>query len=178
MLRGAHAELARRAGRSPVTGVELDDLAHQAADDAMMAVTRKLGEFRGDSRFSTWAYKFVVLEVASKLTRHAWRVSSPPRADVDWGMLPDRFGFRPEEAAELGELFAALRCAVDHELTAHQRRVFVAIVLRGIPLDVLVEQLGSNRNAVYKTLFDARRKLRAELDKAGYLRPSRSEERL
>ena len=66
LLRVARSELRRRAGRHPVTGPELDDLAHQAADDALMAITAKLGQFRGESRFTTWAYKFAVLEVSSQ----------------------------------------------------------------------------------------------------------------
>ena len=73
LLRIARAELGRRAGRHPITGPELDDLAHQSADDALLAVTAKLGQFRGESRFTTWAYKFVVLEVSSKLGRHFWQ---------------------------------------------------------------------------------------------------------
>ena len=70
---------------------------------------------------------------------------------------------------EWGELFVLLRRAVDEDLTSHQRRIFVAIVLHGVPLDVLVQDLGSNRNAVYKSLFDARRKLRARLVANGYM---------
>jgi RNA polymerase sigma-70 factor, ECF subfamily len=141
--------------------------APRAADDALLAVTRKLGEFRGDSRFTTWAYKFAVLEVGVKITRHAWR-SAAPAIDQDWDALPDRFSFSPHEAAEWRELFATLRRAVEDQLTPHQRRIFVALVLQGVPLDVLVEELGSNRNAVYKALFEARRKLRAELAAGGY----------
>jgi RNA polymerase sigma-70 factor (ECF subfamily) len=87
----------------------------------------------------------------------------------DWDRLPDRFGFGPAQEAEWRDLLAALRRAVDHELTSRQRQVFVAIVLNGVPLDALVTELASNRNAIYKTLFDARRKLRAALAANGYL---------
>jgi RNA polymerase sigma-70 factor (ECF subfamily) len=92
----------------------------------------------------------------------------------DWDRLPDRFGLGPADASEWGALVVALRAAVDHELTEHQRRVFVAIVLNGVPLDALVVELGSNRNAIYKTLFDARRKLRASLVTNGYLEDNAS----
>jgi RNA polymerase sigma-70 factor (ECF subfamily) len=169
LLRVARAEAARRAVALGVRGSELDDVMQQAADDALLAIVAKLGEFRGDSRFTTWAYRFVVLEVAGKLTRHAWRRVAPSRLEEEWDDLPDRFGFGPAEAAEWGELFVLLRRAVDEDLTQRQRRIFVAIVLQGVPLDVLVDELGSNRNAIYKSLFDARRKLRARLVANGYM---------
>jgi RNA polymerase sigma-70 factor (ECF subfamily) len=92
-----------------------------------------------------------------------------PLGAEDWDRLPDRFGFEPAREAEWRDLLAALRRAVDNELTARQREVFVAIVLNGVPLDTLIIKLGSNRNAIYKVLFDARRKLRAALVANGYL---------
>jgi RNA polymerase sigma-70 factor, ECF subfamily len=169
LLRVAHSEAARRAPAVGVTGRELEDVTQQAADDALVAIVAKLSEFRGESRFTTWAYKFAVLEVAGKLTRHAWHRTAPSRLEEDWTVLPDRFGFGPAEAAEWAELFTLLRRAVDEDLSPRQRRIFVAIVLQGVPLDVLAEELGSNRNAVYKSLFDARRKLRARLVANGYM---------
>ena len=169
LLRIARAELRRRGGQSPVTGPELDDLAYQAAADALLAITGKLDQFHGESRFTTWAYKFVIFEVSGKLARHFWRVPSIPMEAADWDRLPDRFGLDPAADAQTRELVAALRRAVDEELTQRQRRVFTAIVLQGVPLDAVVAELGSNRNAVYKMMFDARRKLRAALVANGYL---------
>jgi RNA polymerase sigma-70 factor (ECF subfamily) len=169
LLRVARSELRRREGRHPVTGPELDDLAYQAADDALMAITGKLGQFRGESRFTTWAYKFAVLEVSAKLGRHFWQRPATTLEDGQWDRLPDRLGLRPDQLAEQADLLAALRRAVEEQLTDRQRRVFTAIVVDGIPLDALVVQLGSNRNAIYKTMFDARRKLRAALAANGYL---------
>jgi RNA polymerase sigma-70 factor, ECF subfamily len=157
--------------RGPAPGYrpELDDLAHQAADDALMAVIAKLGHFRGESRFTTWAYKFAVLEVSAKLGRHFWQRPATILDAGQWDRLPDRLGLRPDDAAEQHDLLAALRGAVDEQLTDHQRRVFTAIVVDGVPLDALVVQLGSSRNALYKTMFDARRKLRAALVANRYL---------
>jgi RNA polymerase sigma-70 factor (ECF subfamily) len=169
MLRVARSELRRRDGRHPVTGPELDDLAHQAADDALMAVIAKLGQFRGESRFTTWAYKFAVLEVSAKLGRHFWQRPAATLETGQWDRLPDRLGLRPDDLAEQADLLAALRRAVDEQLTDRQRQVFTAIVVDGTPLDALVVELGSSRNALYKTMFDARRKLRAALVANGYL---------
>jgi len=169
LVRIALAEVRRRSAGTPVTGRELDDVAQQAADDAMVAILAKLDDFRGESRFTTWAYRFVILEVSSKLGRHYWR--HPPVAlDAgQWELLPDRFGIDPARHAEAAAVFAEVRRVVDEELTAHQRRVFVAIVVDGIPLDALAAELGLRRNALYKVIFDARRKIRRALVAKGYL---------
>jgi RNA polymerase sigma-70 factor (ECF subfamily) len=169
LLRIARAEVRRRGPRLRISGPELDDIAYQAAADAVLAITAKITQFRGESRFTTWAYKFAILEVSSKIGRHFWREPAVPMQSEDWDRLPDRFGFDPARASESREITAVLRRAVDQELTARQRQIFVAIVLGGVPLDALVAQLGSTRNAIYKMLFDARRKLRAALVANGYL---------
>jgi RNA polymerase sigma-70 factor, ECF subfamily len=170
LLRVARSELHRRNDRIRLRGPELDDLAHQAADDALLGIIAKLGTFRAESRFTTWAFAFVIHEVSSKIGRHFWR--RPPvalDADEAWTRLPDRFHATPDEHAEFAELLHALRRAVDDQLTHRQREVFVAIAVQGIPLDALVERMGTNRNALYKAVFDARRKLRAALVAGGYL---------
>ena len=169
LVRIARAECRRRGPRLQITGPELDDLAYQAAADAMMAITRKLGQFRGESRFTTWAYKFVILEVSGKIGRHFWQNPAVPLDAEDWDKLPDRFGFEPAREAEWRDLLAALRRAVDTELSPRQRQVFVAIMVNAVPLDALAIELSSNRNAIYKMMFDARRKLRAALAANGYM---------
>jgi len=166
LVRIARGEAGRRAPRLRLAGPELDDLACQAAADALLASTGKLGQVRGESRFTTWACKFVVLEVPAKIGRHFWRHPGVRLEAGDGDRLPARFGFDPAQEAEWRDLLAALRRAVDEELTARQRRVFVALVLAGVPLDALVIELDSSRNASCKTMFDARRKLRAALDPA------------
>ena len=172
MLLGvARAELRRRASRSRFGASELDDLAYHAAADALVAVVAKVSQFRGESRFTTWAYRFVIFEVSNKVGRHFWRGQEPSSGDEDWELLPDRFGFDSERRVEWRDLIGALRRAIDEELTPHQRRIFVAIVLRDVPLDALVAELGSNRNAIYKSLFDARSKLRRSLVANGYMDP-------
>lgn len=169
LLRVTRHEVRRRRGQLPITGPELDDLAHQAADDAVIGVVAKVAQFRGQSRFSTWACKFAIFEVSTKIGRHFWQKSAVPMDAEDWDRLPDRFGLDPAGFAEWRDVIAALHRAVDDELTDRQRRIFVAIVVNGTPLDTLIVELGSSRNAIYKTLFDARRKLRASLVTDGYL---------
>ncbi len=167
LLRTALYEVRRRP--TTVSGPELTDIAHQAASDAMLAIIRKLPEFRGESRFTTWAYKFAVLEVSNKLGRHYWRNPPVRLGDADWDSLPDRIGIEPDAQAEYAELLDAIRQAVRTELTDHQRRLFVAVVVNGVPLDALVAELGVSRNTIYKVVFDARRKIRAALVANGYL---------
>jgi RNA polymerase sigma-70 factor (ECF subfamily) len=172
LLRVARSELRRRSGQHPINGPELDDLAHQAAADALLAITGKLDRFRGESRFTTWAYKFVILEVSTKLGRHFWRRPTVAMGAEDWDRLPDRFGMGPADRAQWRDLIVAVRTAVEQELTVRQRQVFVAIVLNGVPLDAVVTELGSTRNAIYKMMFDARSKLRVALAANGYLTTS------
>ena len=135
----------------------------------MLAILAKLADFRGDSRFITWAYRFVILEVSSKLGRHFWR--NPPVAlDAEqWKRLPDRLGLDPHQHAEATAILTQVRHVVDTELTDHQRRIFIAIVVDGIPLNALAEKLDLQRNAIYKVIFDARRKIRRALVANGYL---------
>jgi RNA polymerase sigma-70 factor (ECF subfamily) len=175
LLRAARAETYRRSAQLRISGPELDDLAFQAAADAMVSILRKLDTFRGESRFTTWAYKFVMFEVSSKIGRHFW-VNPPENLDAQqWERLPDHFGYSPEEAAQSRDLFDMIRATVVRELTPHQREIFVAIVVNQVPLDALCERLGTSRNAIYKTIFDARRKIRSHLVTNGYLDENRGE---
>lgn len=169
LLRIARNEANRRAQRHRIAGPELDDLAHQAAADALLAITRKLGQFRGESRFTTWAYAFVVLEVSAKLGRHFWREAGVRLDAQEWDRMPDRFGVEPDREAERRALVDAVRDAVDTQLTQRQRQVFVALVVDGVPLDALAVRMDTSRGAIYKTLFDARRKIRAALVADGHL---------
>jgi RNA polymerase sigma-70 factor, ECF subfamily len=168
LLRAARFEVARRRRTAPQwEGDDLDDIALQSADDALVAVLAKLGEFRGHSRFTTWAFKFALLEAAVKMRRRPWQGRELPLEPERWPHIPDHSA-SPVADAEESELLAAVRQAIDHELTPHQREVLVAVALNGVPIDVLAERLGTTRGALYKTIHDARRKLRRRLDADGH----------
>ncbi|QRP42721.1 RNA polymerase sigma factor [Amycolatopsis sp. FDAARGOS 1241] len=163
LIKVARRETARRSSGSRIGGPELEDLAHQAAADALMRITRKIGEFRGDAQFTTWAFKFVMLEVSAKVGRHFWR---------DHHVCPDHgeanraraaVGDEPPHQVQAVELRAALTRAIENVLTEHQRRVFVAVAIEKVPMDTLAARLGTNRNAIYKSMFDARRNIRTFL---------------
>ncbi len=169
LVRAARAEVSRRASGFMIGGPESDDLAHHAAADAVLAILAKLDTFRGESRFTTWAYRFVILEVSAKIGRHMWQRPTVAMDNEQWDRLPERFGIDPSVHAQARDLLTALRHAIEQNLTPHQRRVFIAIVLNAVPLDAVTLELGSNRDAIYKTMFDARGKLRAALAANGYL---------
>ncbi len=171
LVRVARHEVARRAASLRLRGPELEDLAQQATDDALMAIRTKVAGFRGESRFTTWAYRFVMFEVSTKMGRHFWRERRASLDDEAWERLPDTGVDSPQRSGEQRELFAALRRAIDEDLTALQRRVFVAVALNEVPMDAFAREVGASRNTVYKSLFDARRKLKASLGAAGYERP-------
>ncbi len=161
LLRGARFELSRRhAELAGVAAQEIDDLATQAADDALVAVLAKLPAFRGRSRFTTWAYKFVILEAAVAARRRLWEGREVSLGDRD----PSSLERSAQQVVEDAELLAIVRDALRTRLTAHQRTVFTALALDGVPIDVLAERLGTTRGALYKTLHDARRRLRAAVE--------------
>jgi RNA polymerase sigma-70 factor (ECF subfamily) len=163
LLKAARFEVGRRrAALAHVRGEELEDIANQAADDALMALLGKLDDYRGASRFTTWAYKFALLEAGVRLRRRAWQGREVVLDPEAWPAFADR-GPSAHEELERSEQFEALREAIATALTDHQRRVFVALALNEVPIDVLSERLGTTRGALYKTLHDARKRLRAEL---------------
>jgi RNA polymerase sigma-70 factor, ECF subfamily len=168
LRRAARYEVARRRPTLPhLRGNDLDDIAMQAADDALMSVLARLDDFRGLSRFTTWAYKFALLEAAVKLRKRAWQGRELPLEPESWSLFSSA-GLEPDIEAEQSELLTTLQTAIDQILTPHQRRVLVALALNGVPIDVLAERLNTTRGALYKTLHDARRKLRADLAKRGF----------
>ncbi len=167
LLRAARFEVARRRPTLPhLRGDELEDIATEAADDALMSVLRRLDDFRGASRFTTWAYKFALLEAAVKLRRRSWQGREVPLEPEGWDLFSSG-GLEPDAEAEQSELLETVQNAIAELLTPHQRRVLVALALNGVPIDVLAERLGTNRGALYKTLHDARRKLRKHLEERG-----------
>jgi RNA polymerase sigma-70 factor (ECF subfamily) len=168
LLRAARYEVARRRrGLAHLRGGDHDDLAQQAADDALVAVLAKLGDFRGDSRFTTWAYKFALYEAAVKLRRRAWQERELPLESEGWSVIAATDASPADQAAER-ELLDALQTAIAEALSGHQREVLVAITLNGVPIDVLAERLNTTRGALYKTLHDARKKLRRRLAADGF----------
>ena len=168
LFRAARYEVSRRRPGLPhLRGNELDDIALEAADDALVSVLARLDRFRGASRFTTWAYKFALLEAAVRLRKRAWQGREIPLEPESWTLFASS-GLQPGEQVEQAELLDAVREGIERALTPHQRRVLVALALNGVPIDVLADRLGTTRGALYKPLHDARRKLRADLAARGF----------
>lgn len=173
LLRVALAEAHRRRSSIPERGrEELEDLCVQAANDALMAILRKLPEYHGRARFTTWACKFAMFEISTRLRRHAWRFR---RTESDADVFDSLAAPAPSALArmEASELLGRLQQLVDEELTERQRRIFMAAAVEEVPIDVLAGELGSTRGAIYKTLHDARGKLRRALAASGFGEVSR-----
>ena len=170
LTRAARHQIGRMRSQLGDVGREsLDELALQAADEAMVALLAKLHTFQGRSRFTTWAYKFAILQAATEVRSQSWRARQVSLDDAS--VIADLQPSAPD-LAEAAELARAVERAIADALTAHQRRVVLALLVDGVPIDVLAERLGTNRNALYKTLHDARVRIRAHLAAAGFLEPA------
>lgn len=169
LIKMAYAETRRKGARIQLLGPELDDVAHQAAADATLTVCRKVAAFRGDCRFTTWAYKIVSFDVSSKVNRHYWQRAHVSLDSNDWASLQASTSQTPEQAAEVSDLASTVERIVREDLTARQQRAFGAIAIQGLPVSQVAREMNSNPNAIYKMMFDARRKLRNGLITAGYL---------
>ncbi|KRC84634.1 RNA polymerase subunit sigma-24 [Terrabacter sp. Root85] len=145
----------------------VDVIVNQAADEAMTALLAKLHTFEGRSRFTTWAFKFAILQAATEVRRLQWQHREVELRDLDVPSAPRHED--PELYAEGNDLAAAVAAAMRGVLTPYQRRIAIALLVDGIPIDVLADRLGTNRGALYKTLHDLRVRLRAELTANGYL---------
>lgn len=167
LLRASRHQVGRMRGAVPGAGpARLEEIANQAADEAMIAVLGKLQTFEGRSRFTTWVYKFAILQCATEVRRYAWQHRDVVLDDISFVREP---GPSPAGYVEASDLASALRLAIATALTPHQRRVTIALLVEEVPIDVLAQRLGTNRNALYKTVHDARARLRAQLVASGHL---------
>lgn len=159
-------------------GLEQDEILQRAEDctqDALIAVLDHLPDFRGDSKFSTWAYKFAINIALTTSRRERWKgvsldelASSDESYFFEWMMQDSSEGTAPEQSAMQAEVQRVIQDVIQHDLTDKQRDVLSLVVLNEVPLDEVVRHLGTNRNAVYKLLHDARRKLKRGLKAHGF----------
>jgi RNA polymerase sigma-70 factor (ECF subfamily) len=173
LVRAALYSLRRRRGSLGLLApAEIHQLAEDCAQDAVLAILQSLDRFRGESRFTTWAYAFAVNAALLAARREGWRrVPLEPLLDdatFPWPRAEGGMAADPARRTLQAETMAAIRDAVEHHLTERQRQALKAIVVEGVPLDEVARHWGSNRNAVYKLLHDARRKLKARLEAQGF----------
>lgn len=154
---------------------EILQLAEDCAQDALIAIMNHLSDFRGDSKFTTWAYKFAVNISLMTARRERWKGVSLDQLSIsgddsllEWVMRDKSPGLAPDQSAMQGEVGEIIREVIERDLTDKQRRVLVLMVFNEVPMDEVVRRLGTNRNAVYKMLHDARRKLKGGLQARGF----------
>jgi RNA polymerase sigma-70 factor (ECF subfamily) len=166
LLQAARFEIQRRGSGHPELDVDADDLTRRAAADALVHLLEKLGEFRGQSRFTTWASKFAIVEAGIKARRRAWRRREVPLEPAARLWTADgRAG--GDSDPELPDLLAAVEAAIRHDLSDRQRQALVATAVNGVPIDVVAERLQTGRGVLSKTIHAARRNLRAALAARG-----------
>ena len=166
MLRAARFKLSRMGEASRLGQARADEIVQSSADEAVVAILARLSSFEGRSRFTTWAYKFGILHTATAVRRELWA-----HTDIDLSSVPEPTSRLGDPVAHMEglALSEALRRCITQSLTPHQQRILIAIAVEGIPIDVIADRLHTSRNTVYKTLHDARRRLREALTAQGYI---------
>lgn len=175
LRRGLFYYLSRE--RSDLTDLTYSELEHMAADfaqEALLRILKNIHTFRGDSLFTTWATKVAVRVAISELRRARYRDFSLENVTIDGEIMPalaPNFEVgqttSPERSAERSDVMEKIEAAIMTALTDRQRTALMAVGIRGVPLEIVAEQMSTNRNALYKLLHDARTKLKAELEKQG-----------
>ena len=173
MVRAAWHQVSRMSEATSMGLTRREEIVLSAADEATVSVLARLSAFEGRSRFTTWAYKFAILHAGVEVRRAAWSRREVELHDAEMTSSSDS----PETYAETRDLAGAVQRAIDEVLTPHQRRVALALLVDEVPIDVLAERLSTTRNALYKTLHDARKRLRQSLRDAGYLPERKDAER-
>jgi RNA polymerase sigma-70 factor (ECF subfamily) len=176
LLRAALLFFSRNLG--DFAGLSRDEVFQRAQDtaqDALIAVLQRLPEFRGDSKFTTWAYKFAINKALMSARRERWKAvsldelsESTEASFFKWVNQDKPEGSPPERSAMQAELQEMIRGMIENDLTHKQRQALQLIVFNEVPMDEVARHMGSNRNAVYKLLHDARRKLKNGLQAHGF----------
>lgn len=151
---------------------ELAQMAEDLSQDALIRVIDNLNTFRGESLFTTWANRIAVRLAISDLRRARYKDFSLDDMTAEGDLMPNlsptsELPPGPEAATERSDVIEKINRAFEEALTERQYRALEAVALQGIPMDVVAAQMGTNRNALYKLLHDARRKLRTYLEAQG-----------
>lgn len=150
---------------------ELDQMAEDLSQDATLRVMDNIHNFRGESQFTTWANRIAVRLAISDLRRARYKDFSLDDLTADGEIFPatekNNAPPNPETAVERADVLVKINKALEEALTERQYRALVAVALNGVPMDIVAEQMGTNRNALYKLLHDARRKLKAHMEAEG-----------
>ncbi|MEA3336287.1 MAG: sigma-70 family RNA polymerase sigma factor [Chloroflexota bacterium] len=152
-----------------VTEADLEDF----VQEALVKVLRELASFRGEARFTTWAQKVAVRVALTELRRRRWRdislqdlLVNRENSDFTPDVLTDR-GPDPEQTAVRRMMLEKIQRMIAEELTDRQRQAMMAVMQGGMPMQEVAERMGTNRNAMYKLLHDARQRLKKAMLREG-----------
>ena len=159
-------------------GLNRDEILQRAEDcaqDALIALLNHLQDFRGDSKFTTWAYKFAINIALMTARRERWKGVSLDQLSFsdngnlfEWMIQDKSAGLAPDQSATQSEVGEIIQEVIERDLTDKQRQILIMMVFNEVPMDEVVRRLGTNRNAIYKMLHDARRKLKSGLQARGF----------
>ncbi len=151
---------------------EIEQVAQDMAQDALLTILKNLDEFRGESKFTTWAYRFAINMSLVEARRQRWKNLSLDRilenSDLPDLQFEDTESPDPDRSAQQQEIWEAVREVIQNELTERQRAILTAVVFDDVPVDVVTKEFKMNRNAVYKMVHDARTKLKKRLEERGF----------
>ncbi|MEX0788575.1 MAG: sigma-70 family RNA polymerase sigma factor [Anaerolineales bacterium] len=151
---------------------QLEALAEETSQEALIRILDRLDTFEGRSRFTTWAYKVAFRIALTDLRRKQWQnvsldqmLESGADEGREMAVVDPRIG--PEAAVERRDMLDQITRILQEELTARQMGMMEAVVLRGIPMEAIAQKMGVERNALYKMMHDARLKLKRRLAREG-----------
>jgi len=172
LVQGMRSYLAKDHGyRSPLGSEEGRQIIEDCAQETLLTIKRKIGTFRGESLFTTWATTIAIRQLLAELRRRKWKdLSIDPSSigrDLSSRPVQDLSVGSPEMALQQDEVWRLLKRIIEKDLTSRQRFVLIASTFQAMPLDLIAEKLGTSRDNVYKILHDARKKLKRCLSKSG-----------
>ena len=160
-------------GRLDPNSPEAEALAEEVVQETLMRVLEYLDTFEGRSQFTTWAHKIAVRAALTELRRRRWRAVPLPEmemdddADTSYRELPDSQA-GPEDQVDRNDMMKRINRILMEELTEKQRQALMAVAMQGFPLEEAAQRMGTNRNALYKMMHDARLRLKKRLEKEGF----------
>jgi RNA polymerase sigma-70 factor (ECF subfamily) len=163
LLRGLRASLSSR------INTDLDAITEDFVQDALLKILKNLHTFRGESRFTTWAQKIAIHVAYTELRRRRWKDIS--LRDITETTEGDEFtpailtdpSTTPERVASQNDMLTVVYNLIETELTDRQRTAIVSILQGGMPIDQVARKMNTNRNALYKLIHDARKRLQQSL---------------
>jgi len=169
LVRAAYVYL--RDGRSELTRLSTDDLYEMAEDyaqNALLKIKDNVDKFRGDAKFTTWAYRFVINEAAADLRKKQYREFSwDDIAERETAIFTSIFSkqttIEPDLKSERDELIQFLLHIIETELNERQRIAMLGVHFQGRSMQEVAEILETTPNTIYKMLHDSRKKIKAKL---------------